>query len=142
MENFRFEEGLLREGYEFLGSYDGTGEYALRENGVMVDGYQIDFSSLDYYFNIKEQMHENRYLLVFYDKRWNLYKVMLVSEKLMNKYPFLAKLLGKNKISALEVQGILSILNTKLRQKKWENNTIDRTEMINIPKLALNKAKK
>lgn len=142
MENFRFEEGLLREGYEFLGSYDGTGEYALRESGVMVDGYQVDFSSLDYYFNIKEQMHENRYLLIFYDKRWNLYKVMFVSEKLMNEYPFLAKLLGKNKISALEVQGILSILNTKLRQKKWENNKVERNQMSNIPTLTLNKAKK
>ena len=139
---FDFEEELLKEGYEFLGSYDGAGEYALRKNGVIVDGYKVDFRSIDGYFNIKEQMQENKYLLVFYDKRWKLYKVMLVNERLMDKYPFLAKLLGKNKISAVEVQGILSILNTKLRQKKWENNTIDRTEMINIPKLALNRHKK
>lgn len=60
---------------------------------------------------------------------------MIVDLELLKRYPLLAKLLGSDKVTALEVQGILSILNTKLRQQEWSNNEIDRTDMINVPTL-------
>lgn len=60
---------------------------------------------------------------------------MFVNKKLIIGYPLLAKLFGKNKVVAVEVQGILSILNTKLRQKNLSNSEIKRTTMENIQTL-------
>ena len=60
---------------------------------------------------------------------------MFVNKKLIIGYPFLAKLFGKYKVAAVEVQGILSILNAKLRQQSLLNSEIKRTAMENIQPL-------
>ncbi len=142
MENFKFNEELLREGYEFLANNKGNGAYVVIKDGDLVDDCKADFKNLNDYFNIKENLSNDKYLLVIYDKKSKLYKVMFVNKKLIIGYPLLAKLFGKSKVAAVEVQGILSILNTKLRQKKWENNKLERNQMSNIPTLTLSKAKK
>ena len=60
---------------------------------------------------------------------------MIVNKKYILKYPLLTKLFCKNKVAAVEVQGILSILNTKLRQNNWPVSEILQTDMDNIPTL-------
>lgn len=135
MENFRFNEELLREGYEFLVNNKGNGAYVVIKDGDLIDDYPADFRNLNEYFNIKENLSNDKYLLAIYDKRSKLYKVMFVNKKLIIGYPLLAKLFGKNKVVAVEVQGILSILNTKLRQKNLSNSEIKRTTMENIQPL-------
>lgn len=135
IENFRFNEELLREGYEFLVNNKGNGAYVVIKDGDLIDDYPADFRNLNDYFNIKENLSNDKYLLVIYDRRSKLYKVMFVNKKLIIGYPLLAKLFGKNKVVAVEVQGILSILNTKLRQKNLSNSEIKRTTMENIQTL-------
>ena len=130
MENFKFNEELLREGYQFLANNKGNGAYV-----VLEDDYAVDFKNLEDYFNIKENLSDDKYLLVIYDKKSKLYKVMFVNKKLIIGYPFLAKLFGKHKVAAVEVQGILSILNAKLRQQSLLNSEIKRTAMENIQPL-------
>ena len=123
MKTFRFEEELLREGYLFIASSDSKARYI------------TDFSEINLYYNILKRLDDCNYLLVYYQPLFNRYKVMIVDLELLKRYPLLAKLLGSDKVTALEVQGILSILNTKLRQQEWSNNEIDRTDMINVPTL-------
>lgn len=135
MENFKFNEELLREGYQFLVNNKGNGAYGVLEDGDLTDDYAVDFKNLEDYFNIKENLGNDKYLLVIYDKKSKLYKVMFVNKKLIFGYPFLAKLFGKHKVAAVEVQGILSILNAKLRQQSLLNSEIKRTAMENIQPL-------
>lgn len=135
MENFKFNEELLREGYQFLDNNKGNGAYVVLEDGDLTDDYAVDFKNLEDYFNIKENLGNDKYLLVIYDKKSKLYKVMFVNKKLIIGYPFLAKLFGKHKVAAVEVQGILSILNAKLRQQSLLNSEIKRTAMENIQSL-------
>ncbi len=135
MENFKFNEGLLREGYQFLANNKGNGAYVVLEDGDLTDDYAVNFKNLEDYFNIKENLSDDKYLLVIYDKKSKLYKVMFVNKKLIIGYPFLAKLFGKHKVAAVEVQGILSILNAKLRQQSLLNSEIKRTTMANIQPL-------
>ena len=135
MENFKFNEELLREGYQFLANNKGNGAYVILEDGDLTDDYAVDFKNLEDYFNIKENLSDDKYLLVIYDKKSKLYKVMFVNKKLIIGYPFLAKLFGKHKVAAVEVQGILSILNAKLRQQSLLNGEIKRTAMENIQPL-------
>ena len=135
MENFKFNEELLREGYQFLVNNKGNGAYGVLEDGDLTDDYAVDFKNLEDYFNIKENLSDDKYLLVIYDKKSKLYKVMFVNKKLIIGYPFLAKLFGKHKVVAVEVQGILSILNAKLRQQSLLNSEINRTAMENIQPL-------
>ncbi len=135
MENFKFNEELLREGYQFLVNNKGNGAYGVLEDGDLTDDYAVDFKNLEDYFNIKENLGNDKYLLVIYDKKSKLYKVMFVNKKLIIGYPFLAKLFGKHKVAAVEVQGILSILNAKLRQQSLLNSEIKRTAMENIQPL-------
>lgn len=143
MENFKFNEELLREGYQFLANNKGNGAYVVLEDGDLTDDCAVDFKNLeDYfninledYFNIKEKLSDDKYLLVIYDRKSRLYKVMFVNKKLIIGYPFLAKLFGKHKVAAVEVQGILSILNAKLRQQSLLNSEIKRTAMENIQPL-------
>ena len=135
MENFKFNEELLREGYQFLANNKGNGAYVVLEDGDLTDDYAVDFKNLEDYFNIKENLGNDKYLLVIYDKKSKLYKVMFVNKKLIIGYPFLAKLFGKHKVAAVEVQGILSILNAKLRQQSLLNSEIKRTAMENIQPL-------
>lgn len=142
MESFRFNKELLRDGYQFLANNKGNGAYVIIEDGDLTADYAVKFQNLEDYLNIKENLSDDKYLLVIYDRKSRLYKVMFVNKKLIIGYPFLAKLFGKHKVAAIEVQGILSILNTKLRQKKWENNKLERNQMSNIPTLTLSKAKK
>lgn len=135
MENFKFNEELLREGYQFLVNNNGNGAYGVLEDGDLTDDYAVDFKNLEDYFNIKENLGNDKYLLVIYDRKSKLYKVMFVNKKLIIGYPFLAKLFGKHKVAAVEVQGILSILNAKLRQQSLLNSEIKRTAMENIQPL-------
>lgn len=135
MENFKFNEELLREGYQFLVNNKGNGAYGVLEDGDLTDDYAVDFKNLEDYFNIKENLGNDKYLLVIYDKKSKLYKVMFVNKKLIIGYPFLAKLFGKHKVAAVEVQGILSIVNAKLRQQSLLNSEIKRTAMENIQPL-------
>lgn len=135
MKTFRFEEELLREGYLFIASSDSKARYILLNKGKVTDSYITDFSEINLYYNILKRLDDCNYLLVYYHPLFNRYKVMIVDLELLKRYPLLAKLLGSDKVTALEVQGILSILNTKLRQQEWSNNEIDRTDMINVPTL-------
>ena len=135
MENFKFNEELLREGYQFLANNKGNGAYVVLEDGDLTDDCVVDFKNLEDYFNIKEKLSDDKYLLVIYDRKSKLYKVMFVNKKLIIGYPFLAKLFGKHKVAAVEVQGILSILNAKLRQQSLLNSEIKRTAMENIQPL-------
>lgn len=135
MENFKFNEELLREGYQFLANNKGNGAYVVLEDGDLTADYAVDFKNLEDYFNIKENLGNDKYLLVIYDRKSRLYKVMFVNKKLIIGYPFLAKLFGKHKVAAVEVQGILSILNAKLRQQSLLNSEIERTTMENIQPL-------
>ena len=135
MENFKFNEELLREGYQFLVNNKGNGAYGVLEDGDLTDDSAVDFKNLEDYFNIKEKLSDDKYLLVIYDRKSKLYKVMFVNKKLIIGYPFLAKLFGKHKVVAVEVQGILSILNAKLRQQSLLNSEIKRTAMENIQPL-------
>lgn len=135
MENFKFNEELLREGYQFLANNKGNGAYVVLEDGDLTDDCAVDFKNLEDYFNIKENLSDDKYLLVIYDRKSRLYKVMFVNKKLIIGYPFLAKLFGKHKVAAVEVQGILSILNAKLRQQSLLNSEIKRTAMENIQPL-------
>lgn len=126
---------MLRDGYQFLANNKGNGAYVVLEDGDLTDDYAVDFKNLEDYFNIKENLGNDKYLLVIYDKKSKLYKVMFVNKKLIIGYPFLAKLFGKHKVAAVEVQGILSILNAKLRQQSLLNSEIKRTAMENIQPL-------
>ena len=135
MENFKFNEELLRDGYQFLANNKGNGAYVVLEDGDLTNDYAVDFKNLEDYFNIKEKLSDDKYLLVIYDRKSKLYKVMFVNKKLIIGYPFLAKLFGKYKVAAVEVQGILSILNAKLRQQSLLNSEIKRTAMENIQPL-------
>ena len=135
MKTFRFEEELLREGYQFFANNQGNGAYVLLKNGDIEDDYVANFEAINDYFNIKESVTNDKYLLVFYDKFSKFYKVMIVNKKYILKYPLLTKLFCKNKVAAVEVQGILSILNTKLRQNNWPVSEILQTDMDNIPTL-------
>lgn len=135
MENFKFNEELLRDGYQFLANNKGNGVYVVLEDGDLTADYAVDFKNLEDYFNIKENLGNDKYLLVIYDKKSKLYKVMFVNKKLIIGYPILAKLFGKHKVAAVEVQGILSILNAKLRQQSLLNSEIKRTTMANIQPL-------
>ena len=135
MENFKFNEELLKEGYQFLVNNKGNGAYGVLEDGDLTDDCAVDFKNLEDYFNIKENLSDDKYLLVIYDRKSKLYKVMFVNKKLIIGYPFLAKLFGKHKVAAVEVQGILSILNAKLRQQSLLNSEIKRTAMENIQPL-------
>ena len=135
MENFKFNEELLKEGYQFLVNNKGNGAYGVLEDGDLTDDYAVDFKNLEDYFNIKENLGNDKYLLAIYDRKSRLYKVMFVNKKLIIGYPFLAKLFGKHKVAAVEVQGILSILNAKLRQQSLLNSEIKRTAMENIQPL-------
>lgn len=139
MENFKFNEELLREGYEFLANNKGNGAYVVFKSGDLADDYAIDFKVIEDYFNIKENLGNEEYLLVIYDKKSKHYKIMFVNKKLIIGYPFLAKLFGKHKVVALEVQGILSILNTKLRQQSLLTKEIKHTTRENIQTLTLSK---
>lgn len=139
MENFKFNEELLREGYEFLVNNKGNGAYVVFKSGDLVDNYAVDFKNIEDYFNIKKNLGDDKYLLVIYDRKSKLYKVMFVNKKLIIGYPFLAKLFGKHKVVALEVQGILSILNTKLRQQSLLTKEIKHTTRENIQTLTLSK---
>lgn len=135
MKTFRFEEELLKEGYQFFANNQGNGAYVLLKNGDIDDDYVANFEAINDYFNIKESVTNDKYLLVFYDKFSKFYKVMIVNKKYILKYPLLTKLFCKNKVAAVEVQGILSILNTKLRQNNWPVSEILRTDIDNIPTL-------
>lgn len=135
MENFKFNEELLREGYQFLANNKGNGAYVVLEDGDLTDDCAVDFKNLEDYFKIKENLSDDKYLLVIYDRKSRLYKVMFVNKKLIIGYPFLAKLFDKHKVAAVEVQGILSILNAKLRQQSLLNSEIKRTAMENIQPL-------
>lgn len=135
MKTFRFEEELLREGYLFIASSDSKARYILLNKGKVTDNYITDFSEINLYYNILKRLDDCNYLLVYYQPLFNRYKLMIVDLELLKRYPLLAKLLGSDKVTALEVQGILSILNTKLRQQEWSNNEIYRTDMINVPTL-------
>ena len=135
MENFKFNEELLREGYQFLANNKGNVAYVVLEDGDLTDDCAVDFKNLEDYFNIKENLSDDKYLLVIYDRKSKLYKVMFVNKKLIIGYPFLAKLFGKHKVAVVEVQGILSILNAKLRQQSLLNSEIKRTAMENIQPL-------
>lgn len=135
MKPFRFEEELLREGYLFIASSDSKARYILLNKGKVTDSYITNFSEINLYYNIVKRLDACNYLLIYYQPLFKKYKVMIVDLELLKRYPLLAKLLGSDKVTALEVQGILSILNTKLRQQEWSNNEIDRTDMINIPTL-------
>lgn len=135
MKTFRFEEELLKEGYQFFANNQGNGAYVLLKNGDIEDDYVANFEAINDYFNIKESVTNDKYLLVFYDKFSKFYKVMIVNKKYILKYPLLTKLFCKNKVAAVEVQGILSILNTKLRQNNWPVSEILRTDIDNIPTL-------
>ncbi len=135
MKTFRFEEELLKEGYQFFANNQGNGAYVLLKNGDIEDDYVANFEAINDYFNIKESVTNDKYLLVFYDKFSKFYKVMIVNKKYILKYPLLTKLFCKNKVAAVEVQGILSILNTKLRQNNWPVSEILQTDMDNIPTL-------
>ena len=135
MKTFRFEEEILREGYLFIASSDSKARYILLNKGKVTDSYITDFSEINLYFNILKILDNCNYLLVYYQPLFKRYKVMIVDMELLKRYPLLAKLLGTDKVTALEVQGILSILNTKLRQQEWSNNEIDHTDMDNIPTL-------
>ena len=135
MENFKFNEELLREGYQFLANNKGNGAYVVLEDGDLTADYAVNFKNLEDYFNIKENLSDDKYLLVIYDRKSKLYKVMFVNKKLIIGYPFLAKLFGKHKVVAVEVQGISSILNAKLRQQSLLNSEIKRTAMENIQPL-------
>ncbi len=142
MENFRFEEELLREGYQFFANNKGNGAYVLIKSGNIEDDHVVDFKVIEDYFNIREKLTKDKYLLVFYDKISKVYKVMIVNEKWIIRYPLLAKFFCKNKVAAVEVQGILSILNTKLRQEKWYNYEIEHTLTEDIQTLILAKTDK
>lgn len=135
MKTFRFEEELLRGGYLFIASSDSKARYILLNKGKVTDSYITNFSEINLYYNILKRLDACNYLLIYYQPLFKKYKVMIVDLELLKRYPLLAKLLGSDKVTALEVQGILSILNTKLRQQEWSNNEIDRTDMINIPTL-------
>lgn len=135
MKPFRFEEELLREGYLFIASSDSKARYILLNKGKVTDSYITNFSEINLYYNIVKRLDACNYLLIYYQPLFKKYKVMIVDLELLKRYPLFAKLLGSDKVTALEVQGILSILNTKLRQQEWSNNEIDRTDMINIPTL-------
>lgn len=135
MKTFRFEEELLKEGYQFFANNQGNGAYVLLKNGDIEDDFVANFEAINDYFNIKESVTNDKYLLVFYDKFSKFYKVMIVNKKYILKYPLLTKLFCKNKVAAVEVQGILSILNTKLRQNNWPVSEILQTDMDNIPTL-------
>lgn len=135
MKTFKFEEELLREGYLFIASSDSKARYILLNKGKVTDSYITNFSEINLYYNIVKRLDACNYLLIYYQPLFKKYKVMIVDLELLKRYPLLAKLLGSDKVTALEVQGILSILNTKLRQQEWSNNEIDRTDMINIPTL-------
>ena len=135
MKTFRFEEEILREGYLFIASSDSKARYILLNKGKVTDSYITDFSEINLYFNILKILDNCNYLLVYYQPLFKRYKVMIVDMELLKRYPLLAKLLGTDKVTALEVQGILSILNTKLRQQEWSNNEIDHTDMVNVPTL-------
>lgn len=135
MKTFKFEEELLREGYLFIASSDSKARYILLNKGKVTDSYITNFSEINLYYNIVKRLDVCNYLLIYYQPLFKKYKVMIVDLELLKRYPLLAKLLGSDKVTALEVQGILSILNTKLRQQEWSNNEIDRTDMINIPTL-------
>ena len=135
MKTFRFEEELLKEGYQFFANNQGNGAYVLLKNGDIEDDYVANFEAINDYFNIKESVTNDKYLLVFYDKFSKFYKVMIVNKKYILKYPLLTKLFCKNKVAAVEVQGILSILNTKVRQNNWPVSEILQTDMDNIPTL-------
>lgn len=135
MKTFKFEEELLREGYLFIASSDSKARYILLNKGKVTDSYITNFPEINLYYNIVKRLDACNYLLIYYQPLFKKYKVMIVDLELLKRYPLLAKLLGSDKVTALEVQGILSILNTKLRQQEWSNNEIDRTDMINIPTL-------
>ena len=135
MKTFKFEEELLRGGYLFIASSDSKARYILLNKGKVTDSYITNFPEINLYYNILKRLDDCNYLLVYYQPLFKKYKVMIVDLEWLKRYPLLAKLLGSEKVTALEVQGILSILNTKLRQQEWSNNEIDRTDMINIPTL-------
>ena len=139
MENFKFNEELLREGYQFFANNKGNGAYVLIKSGNIEE---VDFKVIEDYSNIREKLTKDKYLLVFYDKISRVYKVMIVNEKWIIRYPLLAKFFCKNKVAAVEVQGILSILNTKLRQEKWYNYEIEHTITEDIQTLILAKTDK
>ena len=56
MENFKFNEELLRDGYQFLANNKGNGAYVVLEDGDLTDDYAVDFKNLEDYFNIKENL--------------------------------------------------------------------------------------
>ena len=118
MENFKFNEELLREGYQFLANNKGNGAYVVLEDGDLTNDYAVDFKNLEDYFNIKEKLSDDKYLLVIYDRKSRLYKVMFVNKKLIIGYPFLAKLFGKHKVAAVEVQGILTVKKIKFSSQR------------------------
>ena len=118
MENFKFNEELLREGYQFLANNKGNGAYVVLEDGDLTNDYAVDFKNLEDYFNIKEKLSDDKYLLVIYDRKSKLYKVMFVNKKLIIGYPFLAKLFGKHKVAAVEVQGILTVKKIKFSSQR------------------------
>ncbi len=50
MENFKFNEELLKEGYEFLANNKGNGAYVVIKDGDLIDDCKADFKNLNDYF--------------------------------------------------------------------------------------------
>ena len=148
MKNFRFNEELLKGGYLFLADSDGHAKYILigknnsENKNVVTDSYILDFSDINLYLNIQRKLNDRKYLLVYHEPIFKRYKVMIADIELLKLNPFLGKLLSRDKIAAVEVQGILSILNTKLRQEKWYNYEIEHTLTEDIQTLILAKTDK
>ena len=110
MENLRFDEELLQQGYKFLSDVSGNGRYVLIEKGEIKGDCVVDFKFLQTYYNVTDNMIDGKYLIIFYEKGKHAYKAIIADKKIIVKYPFFLKFIRKGNVSSSEVQSILSIL--------------------------------
>ena len=68
MENLRFDEELLQQGYKFLSDVSGNGRYVLIEKGEIKGDCVVDFKFLQTYYNVTDNMIDGKYLIIFYEK--------------------------------------------------------------------------
>ena len=144
MENLRFDEELLQQGYKFLSDVSGNGRYVLIEKGEIKGDCVVDFKFLQTYYNVTDNMIDGKYLIIFYEKGKHAYKAIIADKKIIVKYHSFLKFIRKGNVSSSEVQSILSILDTKLRQQKWSVTKLEHTGIGDVTsyKLSLTRNKR
>ena len=97
-----------------------------------------------YMAEVTDNMIDGKYLIIFYEKGKHAYKAIIADKKIIVKYPFFLKFIRKGNVSSSEVQSILSILDTKLRQQKWSVTKLEHTGIGDVTsyKLSLTRNKR